>query len=127
MSKKVSKKEFETAGAKLDEILGLAGRKGGFEFLSGKEKDLLEKYTAIVKAYEDEHYKIPMPQTIEGLIELKMYENNMKQKDLAKLMNITETKLSEILHSKRKPNIVFLKAMHQKLGIDGNVLLKAVR
>jgi len=127
MSKKISKKEFENAEAKLDEILALADKKGGFEFLSGKEKGLLEKYTAIVKVYEDEHYNIPMPQTIEGLIELKMYENKMKQKDLAKLMDVTETKLSEILHSKRKPGIVFLKAMHQKLGIDGNVLLKAIR
>jgi HTH-type transcriptional regulator/antitoxin HigA len=53
-----------------------------------------------------------------------MYENKLKQKDLAKMLNTTDTKLSEIMHNKRKPNITFLKAMHDILGIDGNLLLK---
>ena len=65
-----------------------------------------------------------MPQTVQGLIELKMYEKKLKQKELAKLLNTTDTKLSEIMHSKRKPSLNFLKAMHEVLGIDGNLLLK---
>jgi HTH-type transcriptional regulator/antitoxin HigA len=67
-----------------------------------------------------------MPQTVQGLIELKMYEKNLKQKEMAKLLETTDTKLSEIMHYKRKPNLVFLKAIHQKLGIDGNLLLRTV-
>ncbi|HEX7691829.1 MAG TPA: helix-turn-helix transcriptional regulator [Sediminibacterium sp.] len=60
----------------------------------------------------------------QGLIELKMYEKKLKQKELAKLLNTTDTKLSEIMHNKRKPSLSFLKAMHEVLGIDGNLLLK---
>ncbi|MFM2226455.1 MAG: hypothetical protein RJA07_2657 [Bacteroidota bacterium] len=126
MKNEVTKKEFEIAEKKMNEILAIATEKGGFDFLTSKENTALAKYTQIVKAYEDIHYQIPMPQTVQGLIELKMYERKLKQKDLAKLLETTDTKLSEIMHYKRKPNLVFLKAMHQKLGIDGNLLFKAV-
>ncbi|MCX6336393.1 MAG: helix-turn-helix transcriptional regulator [Bacteroidetes bacterium] len=58
------------------------------------------------------------------MIELKMYEKKLKQKDLAKLLNTTDTKLSEIMHHKRKPSLSFIKAMNEVSGIDGNLLLK---
>lgn len=76
------------------------------------------------KEFEGENFIIPLPQTVQGLIELKMFEKKLKQKELAKLLNITDTKLSEIMHFKRKPSLSFIKAMNESLGIDGNLLLK---
>jgi HTH-type transcriptional regulator/antitoxin HigA len=126
MKSEISKREFETAEKKLNDILAIATKKGGFELLSAREKTALAQYTRIVKSYEDIHYSVPMPQTVQGLIELKMYERKLKQKDIAKLLHTTDTKLSAVMHRKRKPNINLLKAMHEKLGIDGNLLLKVV-
>jgi HTH-type transcriptional regulator/antitoxin HigA len=71
-------------------------------------------------------YTIEPPKTIEGMIELKMYERKLKQKDLAKLMGLSEPKLSQILSGKRQPDIAFLKAAHKKLGIDAGFLLTHV-
>ncbi len=124
MKNKVTKKEFEVAEKKMNNLLAIATKKGGFNYLTKKESAELDTYTKTVKTYEDMHYTIELPQTVQGLIELKMYENKLKQKDLAKMLNTTDTKLSEIMHNKRKPNITFLKAMHDILGIDGNLLLK---
>lgn len=124
MKTTITKKEFETAEAKMFELLNVATQKGGFNNLSSKEQASLNQYTKIVKAYEDVNFTIPMPQTVQGLIELKMYEKKLKQKELAKLLNTTDTKLSEIMHNKRKPSLSFLKSMHEALGIDGNLLLK---
>jgi len=124
MNTSITKKEFEVAESKMVDLLNIATQKGGFNNLSVREKTSLNKYTNIVKAYEDANFTIPMPQTVQGLIELKMYEKKLKQKELAKLLNTTDTKLSEIMHSKRKPSLSFLKAMHEVLGIDGNLLLK---
>ena len=124
MKKEISKKEFEIAEKKMNNILAIATKKGGFNNLTKKESAELNKYTQIVKTYEDDNYTIAMPQTVQGLIELKMFENNLKQKELAKMLNTTDTKLSEIMHKKRKPSISFLKAMHLILGIDGNLLLR---
>ena len=124
MTQKISIKDFAHAEEKMNNSLAIATQKGGFNFLSKKESEELNKYTQIVHQYERENFSIPMPETVQGLIELKMFENKLKQKDLAKLLNTTDTKLSEIMHNKRKPSLSFLKAMHQILGIDGNLLLK---
>ena len=124
MKKEISKKEFDAAEKKMNELLAVATQKGGFAYLTTKESASLDKYTQIVKSFEDTHYTIPLPQTLQGLIELKMYENKLKQKELAQMLNVTDTKLSEIMHNKRKPSLSFLKAMHQVLGIDGNLLFK---
>jgi HTH-type transcriptional regulator / antitoxin HigA len=69
-------------------------------------------------------YTIPAPQTLEGLIELKMYERRLKQKELAKLLGIGEPKLFQLMSRKRKPDVAFLKAAYDHLGIDGNPLLE---
>ncbi len=124
MKKEITKKEFSIAESKMNDLLAIATKKGGFDHLTKKESADLNTYTQTVKTYEDTHYTIPLPQTVQGLIELKMFENKLKQKELAKMLNTTDTKLSEIMHNKRKPSISFLKAMNQILGIDGNLLLK---
>lgn len=124
MKKETSKKEFEIAEKRMNDLLAIATKKGSFGFLTKKESADLNKYTQIVKSYEEVNYTISLPQTVQGLIELKMFENKLKQKEVAKMLNTTDTKLSEIMHNKRKPSVVFLKAMHQVFGIDGNLLLK---
>ncbi len=124
MQKEISKKEFAIAEKQMNDLLAIASSKGGFDFLTEKETADLNTYTQIVRAYEDVNYTIPLPQTLQGLIELKMFEKKLKQKELAKMLNTTDTKLSEIMHHKRKPSLSFLKAMNQILGIDGNLLLR---
>ena len=125
MKKEITKKDFVLAESRMNEILSIATAKGSFDKLTPAEAKALAKHTKIVEGYEAVHYTIPMPESIEGLIALKMYEKKLKQKDLAKLLEVTDTKLSEILHQKRKPSLSFLRAMNEKLGIDGNLLLRA--
>jgi HTH-type transcriptional regulator/antitoxin HigA len=126
MKKILSKNDFETAEKKMNELLNSATQKGGFDFLTTKETEELEEFTQIVKQYEDANFKIETPQTVQELIAFKMFEKNLKQKDIAKMLDTTDTKLSEIMHNKRKPSISFLKALNQVLGIDGNLLLQIV-
>ena len=124
--KLISKLEFEAAQSRMNLLLELVTKKGGFEKLTKKEADELARLTEVVQDFEILHYKIEMPKTVKGLIELKMFEKKLKQKELAKLLNVTDTKLSEIMHNKRKPSVSFLKAMNQLLDIDGNLLLRVV-
>jgi HTH-type transcriptional regulator / antitoxin HigA len=94
--------------------------------LSIRQSDKLRKLAAAAQSYEKSMYTIPPPTTLEGMIELKMYERKLKQKELAKLMGLSEPKLSQILSGKRVPDVAFLKAAHQKLGIDASFLLNHV-
>lgn len=126
MQKTITKAEFLKAESKMEQLLAKATERGGFENLTHKENEQLAEYTEIVKAYEAENITIPMPNTISGLLQLKMYENQLKQKDLAKLLKTSDTQLSEIMHEKRKPTLNFLKSVNQKLGVDGNLLLQMV-
>jgi HTH-type transcriptional regulator/antitoxin HigA len=114
-----NEKEYNASMKKIDALM-----KKGESKLTGKEATELRTLALAAQAYEKSIYTIPAPKTLEGLIELKMYERKLKQKELAKLLGIGEPKLSQIMSKKRKPDVAFLKAAHKRLGIDGNILLE---
>ena len=115
-----SAKEYHTAMKRIDMLMSEGEEMG--------DKDALELRTTALAAqvYEKTLYEIPAPKSVQGMLELEMFKRKLKQKDMAKLLNIGETKLSQILSNKRVPDIAILKAANEKLGIDGNLLLKYV-
>jgi HTH-type transcriptional regulator / antitoxin HigA len=112
-------KEYNATMKKIDALM-----KKGEAKLTDKEANEIRTMALAAQAYEKSIYTIPAPKTLEGLIELKMYERKLKQKELAKLLGVGEPKLSQIMSKKRKPDVAFLKAAHEQLGIDGNLLLE---
>lgn len=113
-----NEKDYNATMKKIDALM-----KKGEANLTDKEAEELRTLALAAQAYEKSIYTIPAPKTLEGLIELKMYERKLKQKELARLLGVGEPKLSQIMSKKRKPDVAFLKAAHKLLGIDGNVLL----
>lgn len=114
-----SKPAYNTALKKIDRLMKIGEKK-----LTDEQAEELRALAVAANEYEKSIYEIPAPQTLEGLIELKMYEKKMKQKDIAKLLGVGESKFSEIMNRKRNADVAFLKAAHDHLGIDGNLLLK---
>ena len=114
-----NEKNYNATMKKIDVLM-----KKGEHNLTDKEAENLRILALAAQAYEKTLYTIPSPKTLEGLIELKMYERKLKQKELARLLGIGEPKLSQIMSKKRKPDVAFLKAAHKFLGIDGNILLE---
>lgn len=113
--------DYNATMKKIDALM-----KKGEKKLTDREAEVLRTLALAAQSYEKSLYKIPAPKTLEGLIELKMYERKLKQKELASLLGIGEPKLSQIMTQKRKPDVAFLKALHTLLGIDGNILLEYV-
>lgn len=113
-----NEKDYNATMKKIDALM-----KKGEANLTDKEAEELRTLALAAQAYEKSIYTIPAPKTLEGLIELKMYEHKLKQKELARLLGVGEPKLSQIMSKKRKPDVAFLKAAHKLLGIDGNILL----
>ena len=66
---------------------------------------------------------IKVPQTLIEMIRFKMYEMNIKQKQLAKLLEMSEAIISELLNGKRKLNLEIAKKLNRKLNIDAKFLL----
>ncbi|SMC75663.1 helix-turn-helix domain-containing protein [Pedobacter africanus] len=100
---------------------------GGFHTLTEAESNELEQLSVLAEQYEDQVLKImPIPVTINAVIQHKIKELNITQAKLADLLGIGTSKLSQILTGKREPDVPFLKAVHLKLGISGDFLLESV-
>ena len=64
------------------------------------------------------------PKTLTEMLELKMYELKLKQKELAELLGISATRLSEVMQGKRKVNMDLAKRLYSVLKIDAAFILE---
>ena len=100
--------------------------KKGEENLSPKELERLRILAEAAEDYEDTHEPLPVPSSLPDMIRLKMFQLKLNQHYTAKLLGVSEAKLSLIMSGKQKPDIYFLKALHEKLNLDANQILEAV-
>jgi antitoxin component HigA of HigAB toxin-antitoxin module len=119
--------QYKQVMALIETFLQRATEQGGFNALKKKDSEELQRLSILAQAYEDEARQImPLPVTISAIVRQKVEELNITQKQLAAMLNIASSKLSQILNGKREPDVSFLKAVHEKLGIDGNLILERV-
>ena len=98
----------------------------GSENLSKSELAEIRKLALDAQHYEQRKFTIAAPTTLAGIIEMKMYEMRLKQKELARKLKVSDTKLSLIMNGKQKPDIAFLKAVHTQLHVNGDFLLNSL-
>lgn len=97
----------------------------GSNALSWDEKNELRRISLLVEAYEQLVSPMPLPaQSLVGMIQVKMFERRMKQKELAVFLDVSETTLSEVLNGKRKVNLNLAKKLYKKLGIASDFILE---
>ena len=97
--------------------------------LSVAELKKLAAMSAAAEKYEDEVLGLKPkknPENVIEIIELKMFESKLTQTKLAAAIGLRQSKVSEILSGKRKPDLPFLKGVHKVLKIDANFLLEHV-
>ena len=96
----------------------------GFDNLTVEEDDELARMSALIEEYEAVHYPMPFkPKTMVEMLELKMFERKLKQKDLAKVLQVTENRISEVMNGKRKVNMDLAKRLYLELNIDPHFIL----
>ncbi|MGI6393169.1 MAG: transcriptional regulator [bacterium] len=109
-----NEKDYKAALARIDEL---------FDIPEGHpQEDELELLYMLVEKYEEENYKIEMPDPIEA-IKFRMEQSGMNRKDLAKYIG-SLSKVSEVLNRKRPLSLAMIRALHEGLGIPAEVLLK---
>lgn len=95
--------------------------------LSAAELKKLAAMSVAAEKYEDEVLGLQpkkQPKSIVEVVELRMFESKMTQASLAVEIGVGQSKISEILAGKRKPDIQFLKGVNRVLKIDADFLLK---
>ena len=116
-----NEKSYKLALKKVDDLMKLGSQKITFD--QAKEITTLAKS---IQPYEKNIYTITPPTTLAGMIELRMYEMKFKQVELAKLLGISNTKLSLILSGKQKADLQFIKSIHKELKINAEFILQSI-
>ena len=116
-----NEKSYKLALKKVDDLMKLGSQKITFD--QAKEITTLAKS---IQTYEKNIYTITPPTTLAGMIELRMYEMKFKQVELAKLLGISNTKLSLILSGKQKADLQFIKSIHKELKINAEFILQSI-
>ena len=66
----------------------------------------------------------PKPTTLPAMIELKRQQRQLKQKELAALLEVPAGRLSQILSGKRRVTMDLAKKLHERLNISPAFILK---
>ena len=109
-----SKKDYENALRRMEEIFEAKPNT-----VERKEAELL---ALLIETYEEEHFKIDLPDPIEA-IKIRMQEMDLKQKDLIGIIG-SKGIISEVLNRKRKLTVSMIRNLSQSLHIPAAVLIQ---
>lgn len=87
-----------------------------------REGARLELLVLVIEAYEKEHFKFSPPDPIDAIL-FRMEQQGLKQKDIAPLVG-GKNRASEVLARKRPLTLAMIRALHEKLGIPSELLIR---
>ena len=101
-----SKEAYDLAMKEIDMMM-----QRGESNLSEKEIVRLRILAEAAERYEDTHDPLPLPGSLPEIIQL---------------LGVSDAKFSLIMNGKQKPDVYFIKAVHEKLRVDANQILRAL-
>ena len=115
----ITKKQYEYALARIENLLPMVTDETPVSDAASIE---LEIVSDIVETYEKIHFPIEKP-TIGALISLSIEEKGMTQKELAKELGISPSRVSEFINGKSEPSLRIARALCTILGIAPAAIL----
>ena len=106
ITKIITEHDYKVVDDALQAIIKKGTSLGGMDFLPDSDKTEFTRLGYMIKEWEDIHY--PTPIIVSPLvkkIEERMSDLNLKQRDTAKLLGISEGRMSELLSGKRRVSI----------------------
>lgn len=113
--------EYEVAMAEIERLMDK-----GEENLTESEFETLETMALAAQVYETGHYYEEPPRTLEGMIELRMYEMKLEGRNLSETLGVDEDELLGVINGTQAPSVALLKAVHTKLNIPADFILQHV-
>jgi HTH-type transcriptional regulator/antitoxin HigA len=111
--------QYEVMLARIEELLPLVNNQTPVN-----DRNMIELVVIsnLVEEYEEKHYPVEMP-TLPEIIRYEMVERGITQKELAELLNVSPSRISEYMTGKSEPTLKVARLLHQKLDIDAEFLL----
>ena len=108
------------------EVLIQKGTKlGDMELLSEAEKEEFIRLTDSIYEWEAAYHPLPgkVSTIITDAIKKRMDVDNIKQKEAAKKLGVSESRISELLSGKRSLNLNMVKRLRDNFGISADFIL----
>lgn len=112
--------QYQEALKKIEELMIKIGNDHSYD---NPEFVMMDRLSDLVADYEDQHFHIETPSLI-NVIKLRMYEMGLKQSDLALLLGVSKSRISEYLRGKRDITLDVARKLHKQLKIDGDIILQ---
>ena len=103
--------------ATLKEIESLMAAQAG-----SREGDRLDVLVTLVEAYERKHFPMDLPDPVEA-IKFRMEQSGLGPKDLVPMIGQLN-RVYEILSRRRPLTLAMIRALHEKLGIPSELLIR---
>ncbi len=116
---RITKEQYEFALARIEELLPLVDDSTP---VNDKNAVELTMMSDIVITYEKEHYPIEKP-TVAELIKLSIEEKGITQKQLAKEIGVSPSRVSDYISGRSEPTLRIARLLCQILGIQPAAML----
>lgn len=114
-----SENEYRKLLQRIDELVEIVDDDTPKDDINYIELDLISD---LVEEYEDVHYPIGKPSLID-VMKLRLYEMGLTQAKLAKLLGLSQSRVSEILSGKCEPTLKVGRDISRKLNISPSIVL----
>ena len=108
------------------EVLIQKGTKlGDMELLSEADKEEFVRLTDAIYEWEAAYHPLPgkVSTVITDAIKQRMSIGNIKQKDAAKKLGVSESRVSELLSGRRSLNLNMVKRLRDNFGISADFIM----
>jgi len=117
MARITNDREYYAITKRIDELLEIVTDENYDIVPESIELDFLSE---LVEDYENRRYPMSIP-SIAEVLKLRMYEMGINQGQLAAILNVSPSRISEYLSGK-EPTLQIAKAMYEKLNINANTI-----
>ena len=119
MAELENEKQYEVMLERIEELLPLVSNETP---VSDRNMIELVIISNLVEEYEENHYPVKIP-TLAEIIKDEMDERGITQKELAELLGVSPSRISEYMTGKAEPTLKVARLMNQKLDIDSDFIL----
>lgn len=120
-----TEKEFRAYQAEMESIIAKGTSLGDMELLSEEDKERYITLSQAISEWEAAYHPLPgrVSSLITDAIRAKMKADNLKQKETAKRLGVSESRVSDILNGRRSLNLNIVKRLRDNLGIPADFIL----
>jgi HTH-type transcriptional regulator/antitoxin HigA len=120
-----SESEFRKYQAEYEAIIQKGTALGDMELLKSEDKAEFVRLSQMISQWEAAHHPLPgrVSTLITDAIKERIKADNLKQKDVAETLGVSEARISDLLNGRRPLNLNIVKRLRDNLGIPADFIL----